>query len=85
VEVEARRQLRYDVPLGNIRPPLKGGEPVEVFGLRNSGEWLPAHMADNQPAGSMTLGYRAGSLVDVYRGLPLGWVLARVHPLTGGV
>jgi len=108
VEVGARRQLRYDVPLESIRPPLRGGEPVEIFSLRNSGEWLPAHMADNQPAGSMKHGYRvqlvgahevleqilpmrirrrfpAGSLVEVYRGLPLGWVLARVHPLAGSV
>jgi len=53
---QVSKQLRQDVPLDVLRPPLDRGEPVEVFSLRGGGSWLPAFIDVEQP-GDTNLGY----------------------------
>lgn len=53
---QVSKQLRQDVPLDVLRPPLMQGEPVEVFSLRAGGSWLPAIIDREQP-GDTNLGY----------------------------
>jgi len=53
---QVSKQLRQDVPLDVLRPPLERSEAVEVFSLRGGGSWLPAYIDRDQP-GDTNLGY----------------------------
>jgi len=53
---QVSKQLRQDVPLDVLRPPLGRSEAVEVFSLRGGGSWLPAFIDPVQP-GDTNLGY----------------------------
>jgi len=50
------KQLREDVPLDVLRPPLQHDEPVEVFSLKTGGSWMSAFINSLQ-TGDTNNGY----------------------------